>query len=647
MSRSRRLLQKSRIDRFVNAMQAIYAASQRGDIWDYLEKNVGLPHSVRTSRVKRDTSPWIIKPVRSIFSRRIREQTIVKPVQGSGTTIIDMLIQYIVAEAPGETWLNVQKKEAADMVAENRFLPLLKKNLKTARLLPADPSKIRKSEIVFDHMLFKVQGATANNLQSNSVPWVINDEVWLWKDIGLLEMARKRVTAVWNGSIVNVSQGSIEGDHLDMAFKDGSCNEWGFTCPKCQTFQMWKWFEWENEKKKKAKPGGVKWDHSMMRKDGSYEIARVLPTVRYECENPGCEFRFDDDMMTRRTLAGLGDYLATNEDRDPNKESWRWNAMTVYWIAWRDLFLEFVKATEAAKSGNVELLKLFIQQRLARFWQNREMQDAVSITYGGYSWLSFANGELVEDEDCRFMTVDFQKHCLWVCIRAWRKDQKGSRLLRFISVETFDDARKLQLQYRIPNIRTFLDIRWNTAEGARQCTRWQVTDPKNPKRVVDWGWTAVMGEDRDEYIYYPAGAGAGTKPVSRPFSEFHYSITEEGKKYRYILFSNLRIKDTLHGLRRGTGGPWEIPSDMENEDEYKEQINSEYRATLRAEKTGEKTRVRWLPVKKGIANHAWDVEVHQTLAACIVGLVKYVDLVIVEDGSEDAPRDVDALRDAK
>lgn len=610
-------------ERLKDAYRQVYAPPMRGDIWDYLEKYCVLPHSVRTTKVRRETAPWIVEPVRAICRREKREQTVLKPVQGAGTTIIDLLVQWIVTEAPGETWLNMQKKEAADDVAETRFIPLLEKNERTAALLPRESSKKRKTEIVFDHMLFKVQGATKNNLQSKSVPWMLNDEVWLWADKGLLTMARMRITAVWNGTVVNISQGSVEDDHLDLAWQSGEMHEWGFRCPKCKRKQQFIWMERDGDGK--VKPGGIKWEDSRKRESGEYDLEHVLPTVHYECKYRDCKFRIQDTLLNRRALADVGDYTATNSNFNPVRDSWRWNAMTVYWIEWKDLFQEWAKAQEAKRSGNFELLKLFIQQRLAQFWQNRQQQNLVNLRPGGYSYLSFTAGTSVPDERLRLMTIDFQRHNLWVCIRAWKTGILGSMLLRYEYVRTFDDARRLQEQYKVRNEHTLLDLRYNTAEGARQITRWQeVKDGK----VIDWSWTGVMGEDRDFYVYHPRGQK--TAPVQRPFSSFNYSTTEEGLKYRYLLFSNLKIKDILSNLRSGKGYPWEIPDDIP--EVYKQQLDTEYRALVE-DKAGAKSKPRWLPIKKGIDNHSWDTEVQQTLGACITGCIKYSDVPIIEETS--------------
>lgn len=611
--------------RLADVYKSAYSLPWTGDVWDYLEKHAKLPHSVRTTRVDRNVSPWIVDPLRNIVTRTKREQTVVGPVQGSKTSIIDLLVQFIITQAPGQTWLQMQKKEAADSVAEKRFMPMLEKNAETARLLPTDPNKRRKNEIIFPHMPFKVQGATANNLQSESVPWMINDEVWLWEDVGFLEMARKRITAVWNGSVVNVSQGSIAGDHLDQAFSDGRMNEWGWFCPGCKLWQTYTWFEKDPDGI--PLPGGVRWDESAKRTTGDYDMEKVLNTVHIVCANRACGFKIHDSAKERRAVSGA--YEAQNDNPDPTKDSWRWNAMAVYWIELKLLVSEWIKAQQAKRSGNFELLKLFKQQRLAQFWENREFQRKMALILSGYQWVDYTDGRKIEHERIRFMTVDFQRHELKVNVRAWRNRGLGAALLRYETVGSFDDVRAMQLQYGIPNDCVFLDIRFNTAEGARQLTRWQT---RAGKVVKDWGWTGVMGEDRDGGYEFITGPKA--KPVQRPFSTFNYGQTEEGLRYRYLLFSNLLIKDILYHHRSGGGMPWEAPSDIS--DAYKAEIDSEYRTDV-MDKSGLRKVPRWLPLRKGIPNHAWDTEVHQIVAGCVVGLISYDEATPVVE----APNPVD------
>jgi hypothetical protein len=84
----------------------------------------------------------------------------------------------------------------------------------------------------------------------------------------------------------------------------------------------------------------------------------------------------------------------------------------------------------------------------------------------------------------------------------------------------------------------------------------------------------------------------------------------------------------LSNLRSGRGYPWEIPDDVP--DVYKQQLDTEYRAMVE-DKAGSKSKPRWLPIKKGIANHSWDTEAQQTLGACITGCIKYSDVPIIEE----------------
>lgn len=598
--------------RLRSALVEAHAPRFSGSIWDWLEEHGTLPHSVRTSRISRHTAPWLIEPMEAISTRAKREQTILGPVQGGKSTILDGLGQWIPVNAPGLTWFSMQKKEAADEYAEQRLMPAIKANPGTARLLPANRSKVRKNEIVFAHMAIKVQSANKNNVQSKSVPWVLNDEVWLWPQIDLLEMLRKRITAVWNGTVVNVSQGSVEDDPLHEAFEAGEKHEWGFTCPKCQQWQIFS-FGAERDEAGVVKKGGVKWDKEAKNENGDYIIADVVKSVYYECENEACDARWSDTLANRRMLADAGSYRSTNPNADPLRDSWRWPAMTVYWIPWSLLVKEWLIAVKEAKRGNFEPMRLFIQQRLAGFWKIKDEAPEVALLSFGYTKADFAAGELVENEVLRIMAADVQRDHFWVATRVFCADG-SSRLIYEGKVLTIESVRELQSRFKVKPAAVLMDRQYSPVPGEvnRYC--------------AVYGFTGMNGSGEAQFKHEMKIKGEGRKDVYRPFSKRRRFALADGGIVNYVHWSNERVKDELVQYRAGRRASWGYPDDVSAD--WKRHMRSEIKKDVVDKKTGGVIR-RYVKIDR--ENHLWDCEAMIMAGAMMFGVVRAPENIGQED----------------
>jgi hypothetical protein len=88
-----------------------------------------------------------------------------------------------------------------------------------------------------------------------------------------------------------------------------------------------------------------------------------VPTIRYQMP---CGFIVRDDARERRALVGR--YRATNAGAIESRRSWNYDAVSVPEIKWPELTFEWLKAIRAKKTGDIESLKKFVQERECQFW---------------------------------------------------------------------------------------------------------------------------------------------------------------------------------------------------------------------------------------------------------------------------------------
>lgn len=72
-----------------------------GDPIEWLRENVRLPHSARSSNFDPAIAPWLNDIIRRFSDGQTRQIAIRAPVGGGKTTLLELLVTWVVAEAPG------------------------------------------------------------------------------------------------------------------------------------------------------------------------------------------------------------------------------------------------------------------------------------------------------------------------------------------------------------------------------------------------------------------------------------------------------------------------------------------------------------------------------------------------------------------
>lgn len=341
-------------------------------------------------------TPQLIEPMRFANDPDIRIGTFIKPVQSGGSTVAEIIAAFWSAFCRGLIQFNWQDDEKA----KERWQRRISKTLRSINQY-LQWAGDRFDETIccarFVSSELFVQGVFASgSLDSETVPYQINEEVHLWAP-GMLDKARRRQTLVWNSKGLDVSNASVEGDQLHAAYEEGTMEVWETFCPGCKKFHEMR-FRWDD---KHPELGGLRFDTSAGRvPGGKYNFNRLVPTIRYQMP---CGFIMRDNASERRQP---GQYRATNEGALTYKRSWTYEGVSVPEIKWPELVSEYLKAVRAMKSGDIEPFKKFVQERECKFYssERRPFQGAIVLTSAARLNRKGLDGEL-----CKIWAADWQQ----------------------------------------------------------------------------------------------------------------------------------------------------------------------------------------------------------------------------------------------
>jgi phage terminase large subunit GpA-like protein len=576
------------MDSVAQALAESWKPPAREPIYEWARKNLYLPNSYAIQgpfHVER--SLYLKKPLEMLQSADVRRVTLYKAVQTGGSLVSEVWVSWLIENYPGPTMWNFQTDEDAKEAAEQRINPLFERCPAVSNKIPPNRFQRMKTAIYFYHMWLLMQGCGLSNIQSKSVQNLINDEIWLWPP-GNHGQAVKRVTAFSKVSkILDISQGGEKNDEMDNSYQNGSCEEWGFKCPKCSNLQPYKWEQVKWDKNDETCPNGI-WDFNKLRL-----------TIRYQCQ--WCEYSFTDTPQERRAMNDSGEYIVMNPNHDPAHYSCRWNALASDAISWFTLVSEWINSNRMLKLGSVSQLKEFIQKRLAEPWDEEKFQIHETIDIKTSSYSMAETDAATKWGDFRFFTIDVQAREFWGVIRDWKKTGE-SRLVWAGTIATEGEIEMLQQKYSVNPWDIFKDSGFDTTRVYLACLK--------------HGWVPLKGDDREKFFH----SRPGRKPVAKVFSEpikidTGIGTVKQGDRRGFIklfLWSNPSVKDVLQRLMSGQGASWEIPADIFPE--YHKHLSAEVKKEVKDRTTG-RLKYIWVRIRKD--NHLFDCEAMQIVAACM------------------------------
>lgn len=558
----------------------------RRPVWQWAEEHIVVDKtSPFPGKYKADTSPWTKELMEVFADNSVREINVMCAAQTSKTLTSMILLAWAIAEDPGPVMWVTSNEKQAKRLARTRLLPVIR-NVEAIRnkIGDLDRHEAKTLEINFtDAPLCIVTARSLDDLQSTPIRWLFCDEARNYPP-GALETVKKRVRAFWNSRTLVISTPGEYMDAVHQGFLNGDQRHYHVCCPKCGHPQRMIW-------------ANLKWDtNERTRPKGVWNFDSLAKTIRYECEN--CRHKIHDKPEERKFLSRSGRWIKSNPSAPSSKVSFTWNALIAWWIPWRELVEEHIRANEAAKFAALEPLKTFVTESLGEPWEERASEEVSVEPVSGLKKFS-----VWEHEEFRFLTADVQKDHLWYLCHAWSKDGK-TRLLDEGKLPDFDSIEAKRMDLNVAPKQVLIDSGHEAVTVYRQCAK--------------FGWTATKGENRDFYIHIINGKQK-KRYVAKP-QRVDPQLGLKGAGHIYIplfLFSAHHCKDILAFLRSAQGPGFEIPENVS--DDYKLHMESEVKRLRHHPRTGQPI-WEWInPAKK--PNHLFDCSVMQIVAALIAGLL--------------------------
>lgn len=574
---------------------------------EWARENIELPRSRQftvTGLFDASISRHLIEPINDGDDDRCRETNVRAPVRAGKTLIMDIRLASIMKRNPGPTRMIFQDDSAAKDQAELRTWPIIEANQCLRDLLPEDRHKNRAQSIILPGMPLHISGPSLNQLQSRGYQNIFADEAWRYKPGTMQEIRGRLGDYVKKGTdkLVVLSQGGDVGSEWDEQCQRGVLHEWEFQCQSCGKYMMAN--RW-TLKREDGSRWGMMWD-KFKTEGGLWDIPKVLPTVRFECEH--CGHPHIDGTRVKSEWNRTGRYHIEDTTKDRKRRTYHWTAVIDY--PWAELVELYLHAVNAWSMGNPLPLIQFFQKYTAEMKSENslieEMSFGIRATYEVNSaW---------PDEAVRLMTIDRQdEDVYWWSIRAWALDGR-SRRLGFGKAYGATELEQIRDTNKVDPSRTLIDSGFK---------------PKGDHGVysicIRYGWVPVKGMAQEngleKFFWHQTNKGRVQRTYSEPvLCDPEMGTGDQGsRQVERADFSSPTYADRVQNMI--DLGLWEEPK-IEKPDaleiQYRKQMAAEYKKRIVVGKLG-KERTVWVCPSGN--NHAFDLAKMQALGATILEIL--------------------------
>jgi Phage terminase large subunit (GpA) len=542
----------------------------------------------------------------------VREVNILAPPRSGKTTVAEICLLHSLANSDGDIlWLQLSDDMAGKM-SDLRMMPLIRSCPPVAQLIDANNKfSITEARYKFQHSTVHLASPNGDTLNSVGYKRVFSDEPYKYKGEAIFSDIKRRTDDYAGVSkCLFFSQGGNKYSPWYEQFHSGQVFDYGWTCPKCEKLQLFRW----NHKHEDGTKSGMVWPDHLRDENGNWKIKECAEQTVLKCCH--CFHTLDDNPQNRRHILFNGDYIdVSDKNANPKIKSFRFTNLCNVKISFATLTTRFLTAIEKDSYGNRENLEEFITRDLADWWDSYTRKSRTEIRSSTYDTdAPFGAGD-TSREKFRFLTVDIQEKdpkFYWVC-RAWTGNGE-SRMVAYGTANSWKEIDAIRERHQVEYKEVFVDTGNKPyVDGIyAECVKYG----------RDYNFDGVM-----TYCCYNSTKGSGL-PGFHHSDNKHYRYKEpseitvatendedEEKSLIHYTWSNLRIKQILEALRDGKGKKWESANVSE---EYTLHLNSEI---LQRKLKGNKDEFEYVQ-KPNTPNHWWDCECLQVLAADIFGCLE-------------------------
>lgn len=295
----------------------------------------------------------------------VEEVVLMWGAQTSKTTIGSNWLGYLVDTNPGPVMIVQPTIDMAKRYSRQRLAPMIEESPALRRKVTENRSRDEANTTLLKEFaggFMAVAGAnSAAGLRSMPVRDLFLDEIDGYPlDVDgegdPIKLAEARQTTFARRKRLKTSTPTTRGmSRIEAAYLASDRCTYHVPCPHCGELQA---LEWGADTEH-----GLKWDRDA---DG----APLRDTVRYVCRHNGCEIR----EHAKPAMLAAGRWVAAAHGAQGGRvRGYRLSSLysPLGWLSWAELVDEWNRAREAARTGDVSLLRVFVNTRLAETFEEQ------------------------------------------------------------------------------------------------------------------------------------------------------------------------------------------------------------------------------------------------------------------------------------
>lgn len=385
--------------------------------WAEQHRFLSSTESAEPGRYRVSRTPYAREPQDAMSTRSPVEEVVLQWAAQTGKTNLMLnCIGAAIATNPGPMMIVWPTNTVAKRNSRQRIAPLLSESPALAAKVAANRSRDKANTTLlkeFDGGIMVIAGAnSAADLRSTPVRDLYLDEIDNFPldvdgegDPSKLAEARQ-TTFARKKRLRTSTPTTRDFSRIEAAYLGSDRSRYHVPCPHCGSFQP---LEFGADKLY-----GLKWDKA---ESG----APLLHTVRYVCQVHGCKIREHH----KKTMLPAGVWIAENPGAHDGKVR-GFHLSGLYsplgWLAWRSIVSEWHEAMEAVRRGDISLLRVFVNTRLAETFEEQgdkanvhELRKrAADIPLGLVQWGHFVTT----------LAVDVQGDHLHLGLWAWGRGMR-------------------------------------------------------------------------------------------------------------------------------------------------------------------------------------------------------------------------------
>jgi phage terminase large subunit GpA-like protein len=518
-------------------------------------------------------SPWVIPILREFEKSTTRQIVVLAPSQSAKTQPAIIAQLWSVENAPGPSLYVTATDELGRKTSTERIAPSIAGCAPVNSLLLNNRFAEGIYETRFQNCTLTIASAKSQgSLESTAYRYIFADESRLWEEGRLSKLEKRQRTFPTSKRWIFTTPGDA-GDELDMLWRESDCRLFHISCMKCNHEFAPKWQH-------------IAWADSKLRRE-------IADSVRLVC--PACGHGHRDEPNTRLAFAG-GRFVQTNPAALEGYVGFHYNFTIVNWIRWADVVWEWKRANDLMELGNIEALKVVINESFAEFWEIKREGETVQDL--GHLFENFKKGIRMENGR-PVLAVDVQKEKFyWTLVdfgaQAQRVVDWGTRL-------TFEELREVQQKYGVEDRFVVIDSGYDTNAVYRAC--------------LANNWIAMKGTDRHSFAHTVAGRTVN-RIWYRTKADPGMGTGSQGRSWIPLyLFASDGAKNILSNFLARKVGHFELPSEVD--DDFVRQATAEVRERTVTKSGREK--YWWRHCRKD--NHYFDCLVMTTVVAVAAGWI--------------------------